>query len=330
MRYIGTRLVQLIVVLLVVTFLTFLMVRFLPGDPVLSVTGCPETATEDPICADKIAQATEEPRPRRADPGGLPGTGSRDLLPPDVDLGFSYVRNTEVSELLGTAIPRTAPLMVYSIIVSLVIAIPLGVLAAYRQSTVDRPLHQHRRVRDDRRTELRDGGAPHLHLRHHSSDWFPARPASSTSSDGSYVEHFKSYILPVLALALRQAAVFTRLLRTDMVATLPEDFIGMAKAKGMPVRRDPPPPRPAAVELHAADRRRHQHRPADRRRGDHRVHLQHQRHGLASWPRAVQRSDYIVVQSGVVIVAIVFVILNFVVDFLYGVLDPRVRHARAH
>jgi peptide/nickel transport system permease protein len=45
---------------------------------------------------------------------------------------------------------------------------------------------------------------------------------------------------------------------------------------------------------------------------------------------AVLRSDYILVQSGVAIIAAGFVILNFVVDLLYGFLDPRVRHARSH
>jgi peptide/nickel transport system permease protein len=100
MRYIGTRCIQLIGVLLVVTFLTFLMVRFLPGDPVLSVTGCPETATEDPICADKIERATEELGLNDPIPVAY-WNWLTDLLPPDPDLGFSYVRITDVSEIFA-------------------------------------------------------------------------------------------------------------------------------------------------------------------------------------------------------------------------------------
>ena len=347
MRYVGQRLVQLVGVLLVVTFLTFLLVRFLPGDPVLSVTGCPETATQDPICADKIAQATEDLGLDESIPVAYVHWLG-DLLPPDIDLGFSYVRNTEVSELMATAIPRTATLMVYSIIVSLVIAVPLGVLAAYRQSTWT-----------DRFVSTGAFGTlaiPNfvmgvilIYIFAINLGWFPASGVvpgpldrvfesvfgwalgteAPPASDASLIDHFKSYTLPVLALAIPQAAVFTRLLRTDMVATLSEDYIGMAKAKGMPVRR---------ILL------RHALRPSSFTLltvvginigqligGSVIIEFIWNINGMGSQlATAVARSDYIVVQAGVVIVATVFVIANFAVDFLYGVLDPRVRHARAH
>jgi peptide/nickel transport system permease protein len=325
-RYIGQRFVQLIAVLLVVTFLTFLLVRFLPGDPVLSVTGCPATATEDPICAEKIAQATEDLGLDKSIPVAyLNWLG--DLLPPDVDLGFSYVRNTEVSELFSTAIPRTATLMVYSIIVSLVIAIPLGVIAAYKQSRwTDRFVST---------GAFATIAVPNfvmavilIYIFAIQLGWLPASGVVSIS-EGGLVEHLKSYILPVLSLALPLAAVFTRLLRTDMVATLSEDYIGMAKAKGMPVRR---------ILL------RHALRPSSFTLltvvginigqligGAVIIEFIFNINGMGSQlATAVARSDYIVVQAGVVIVASVFVIANFAVDFLYGVLDPRVRHARAH
>jgi peptide/nickel transport system permease protein len=326
MRYIGQRLVQLVGVLLVVTFLTFLLVRFLPGDPVLSVTGCPETAREDPICADKIERATADLGLDESIPVAYVHWLG-DLLPPDVDLGFSYVRNTDVSELFSTAIPRTATLMAYSIIVSLLIAVPLGVLAAYRQSTWT-----------DRFISTGAFGTiaiPNfvlgvllIYVFAITLDWLPGSGVVSLS-EGGLTDHLKSYTLPVLALALPQAAVFTRLLRTDMVSTLSEDFIGMAKAKGMPVRR---------ILL------RHALRPSSFTLltvvginigqligGSVIIEFIWNINGMGSQlATAVARSDYVVVQAGVVIVASVFVIANFAVDFLYGVLDPRVRHARAH
>lgn len=326
MRYLGTRFIQLIGVLLVVTFLTFLMVRFLPGDPVLAVTGCPESARDDPICADKIEQATEELGLDDPIPVAY-WNWLTDLLPPDPDLGFSYVRNTDVSELFAASIPRTARLMVYSIFVALVIAIPLGVLAAYRQSRwTDRVVSTGAFATIAVPNFVM--GVLLIYVFAITLDWLPGSGVVDPE-DGGYVEHFKSYILPVLALALPQAAIFTRLLRTDMVATLSEDYIGMAKAKGMPVRR--------VLFRHAL-------RPSSFTLltvvginigqligGSVIIELIWNINGMGlQLASAVQRSDYIVVQSGVAIIATVFVIINFAVDFLYGVLDPRVRYARAH
>ena len=107
MRYVAQRLVLLVAVLFVVTFLSFLLVRVLPGDPVLSVTGIPQSAADDPQYAERIAAAEEDLNLDKPIPEAyLRWMG--DLLPPDVDLGYSFVRNTPVQELLGTALPRTA------------------------------------------------------------------------------------------------------------------------------------------------------------------------------------------------------------------------------
>ena len=123
--------------------------------------------------------------------------------------------------------------MVYSITLSLIFAIPLGILAAYRQGGwLDRSLNS-----------MAFGliSLPSfiiaillVFIFAVQLDWLPASGVVDFSEDP--VEHFKSYLLPSLALALPQAAVYMRVLRTDMIATLGEDFIGTAKAKGMPPR----------------------------------------------------------------------------------------------
>src|SRR5205085_3071819 len=123
--------VLLVGVLFVVTFLAFMLVRVLPGDPVLSVTGIPQSAADDPQYADRIAAAREDLNLDQPIPVAY-ARWMGDLLPPDIDLGYSYVRNTPVADLLSTAFPRTALLMIYSVVLSLVLAIPLGVLAAYK------------------------------------------------------------------------------------------------------------------------------------------------------------------------------------------------------
>jgi peptide/nickel transport system permease protein len=323
MRYVGIRLVQLIVVLLIVSFLSFMMIRVLPGDPVLAMTGCPETATQTPECADKIETAQEDLRLDEPVIQAYLGWLG-DLLPPDVDLGFSYIRNTEVSELLGTAMPRTLLLMLYSVIVSLVLAIPLGVLAAHRAGGAT-----------DKIISTSSFGViaiPNfvlavvlVYIFAIRLDWLPATGVVDLS-DG-FTEHVKSYILPVMSLAIGLTAVFTRLLRTDMVSTLSEDYIGMAKAKGMPVRR--------ILFRHAL-------RPSSFTLvtvvglnigqligGAVIIEFIFNINGMGSQlAGAVGRSDYVLLQSGIVIIAAIFITLNIVIDILYGVLDPRVRDAR--
>ncbi len=336
MRYLAQRLVLLVGVLFVVTFLTFMLVRILPGDPVLSVTGIPQSAAdscrEDPSgtnCAELIQRIDAARADLNLDKS-VPEAYVRwigDLLPPDVDLGFSYIRNTPVQELLGTAIPRTGLLMLYSIALSVVLAIPLGVLAAYRAGGwVDRVIST---------SAFGVIAIPNfviaivlIYLFAINLDWLPASGVVDLG-DGSLREHFESYALPVLSLAIGQTAVFARLLRTDMVNTLQEDYIGMAKAKGMPVR--------TILFRHAL-------RPSSFTMltvvgltvgnligGAVIIEFIFNINGMGSQiASAVARSDYVLVQSGVVIIATGFVVINFAVDLLYGFLDPRVRHARSH
>ena len=135
--------------------------------------------------------------------------------------------------------------------------------------------------------------------------------------------------LPSLALALGLVAVYMRLLRTDMIATLQEDFIGMAKAKGMPTSR---------ILL------RHALRPSSLTLltvfglnfgnligGAVVVEVIFNIQGMGSLLAfAVAQRDIFVIQGVSVIVAVGFVVVNFVVDALYAVLDPRIRRARGH
>jgi peptide/nickel transport system permease protein len=135
-------------------------------------------------------------------------------------------------------------------------------------------------------------------------------------------------VLPTIALAAGQIAVYMRLLRTDMIATLQEDYIGVARAKGMPTRR---------ILL------RHALRPSSFSLltvaainigtligGTIVIEQIFTIVGLGTLlVRAIFTRDYLVVQGAIVIVAVGFVLVNFLVDILYAVLDPRIRHARA-
>ena len=150
--------------------------------------------------------------------------------------------------------------------------------------------------------------------------WFPLR---YDASDGFFTRLYQLF-LPALTLALPGAAVYQRLLRTDLITTLQEDFILMARSKGVSRRR--------VLFRHAL-------RPSMFSvitvfglnagalvGGALVVERFFGIPGIGSAiVEAILREDFPVVLAIVMIVASAFVILNFLVDLLYSVLDPRVR-----
>jgi peptide/nickel transport system permease protein len=134
--------------------------------------------------------------------------------------------------------------------------------------------------------------------------------------------------LPTIALALALAAGYMRVLRSDMIATLQENFVTTAKAKGVPDRR--------ILWAHAL-------RPssftlltvvgintATLIGGALIIETIFSLPGLGTLlGTAIFQKDFLVVQGVVVVIAVGFVLINFLVDLLYAALDPRVRHVRA-
>jgi peptide/nickel transport system permease protein len=142
------------------------------------------------------------------------------------------------------------------------------------------------------------------------------------------VEHFKNFFLPTITLALPIAAVFTRLLRGDMVLTLQSDYIMLARAKGMSPRR--------ILWRHALRGSLFSLLTAIGLQlgallgGAVVVEQLFQLEGLGKLlTEAIQRADLLVIQACAAILVITVVVANFVVDLLYAVVDPRIRHARA-
>jgi peptide/nickel transport system permease protein len=150
--------------------------------------------------------------------------------------------------------------------------------------------------------------------------WFPLR---YDASDGFFTRMWQLF-LPALTLALPGSAVYQRLLRTDLITTLQEDFILMARAKGVSKRR--------VLFRHAL-------RPSMFSvitvfginagalvGGALVVETFFSIPGIGTAVvEAILREDFPVVLAIVMIVATGFVVLNFLVDLLYSVLDPRVR-----
>jgi peptide/nickel transport system permease protein len=316
-RYIFQKLVQLVAVLLLVTFFTFLLLNLLPGGPETAALGV--GATDEQIAAFREEQHLDDPL--------LVRYGQWLVNALHGDLGESPITNTDVSDLLSHNLTPTLQLMVYATILALAVSVPLGIISAYKADTLlDKGMNTAAFGLLALPNYILGVLLVFLFAGQGLFDWLPSSTYVEFSDDP--YEHFRHMVLPTIALAAGQIAVYMRLLRTDMIATLQEDYIGVARAKGMPTRR---------ILL------RHALRPSSFSLltvaainigtligGTIVIEQIFTIVGLGTLlVRAIFTRDYLVVQGAIVIVAVGFVLVNFLVDILYAVLDPRIRHARA-
>jgi peptide/nickel transport system permease protein len=308
--------IQLVVVLLCVSFFSFALLSLAPGDPVTAIVGFATPEQKEVIRHDLhfdrpfLTQYWE----------WLSGVTHGDL-------GNQYFGPTgikKVSTAIGEALPVSLQLMLYAMILTLVIAIPLGVLAAYKSGTIlDKAINM---------TAFGAIALPDFALALILSywvgvrlKWLPSQGYERITEDP--VEHFRSMALPAISLAVGQIAAYMRLLRSDMIATLQEDFILMAKAKGITNRR--------ILWRHAL-------RPSSLTLltvaglnvgaligGTVVIEVIFGLPGMGSLLfRSIAQRQFVMLQSLVVIIAIAYVIVNVLIDILYNILDPRLRHAR--
>ncbi len=314
--YVWRKLIALVPILLAVTFFTFCLTSLLPGDPAVNILG--PGATPDAVAELRQNLHLDDPLLSRYFRWlGNAATG---------DLGTSPFQNTAVSTTIGKSLPVSLQLMAYAQVLALALALPLGVLAAWKaESRTDRAISVFSSF------FLSMPGyvlAPLLILLFSVGvfEWLPAARYVPFGQDP--VQHFEHMVLPVIALAMAQVAVYTRLLRTDMLATLREEYINVAKAKGLSNRR--------ILFVHAL-------RPSSFSLltvlginigfligSALIIETIFTLPGLGTQiATAVFQRDYLIIQGAVVVVAVGYVFANFIVDLLYAVLDPRVRHARA-
>ena len=325
-RYVLFRLLSLIPVMLAVTFTTFIMLDLLPGDPAINILG--NAATPEAIEEFRELNRLDDPVTTRY--FRWLGDAAKG------DLGESPFLREPVAEGLGRTLPVSLQLMLYAQLFAMFLAVPLGIYTAYRSGE-----------RVDNVVSTSAFGVlaiPNFVLAIlliffvalggfslFGRDWgvslLPATGYVPISE--SVVDHFRHWVLPTVALGAGQAVVYMRLLRTDMISTLQEDFINVAKAKGMSDSR--------ILLMHAL-------RPSSFTLltvagvnlgaligGSLILETIFNIPGVGTYlATAIFQRDWLVVQGVVVALAVGFVFANFAVDILYAVLDPRIRHARAN
>jgi peptide/nickel transport system permease protein len=310
-RYLGRKLVRLVFVVIAVTTLTFLMVNLLPGDISYLIAGMSASPAE--IAAVREQLGLDRPLLVRY------GEWVAGLL--RGDFGVSLRTSEPVGQAILSRLPVTIELMVLAQLIAVALAVPLGVLCAYRQNRlVDRLVTL---------VGFAMISVPSfvmaLVLIFVVALRLDILPATGyvPLSEGLW-DNLRTFILPALSIALIEWVTLMRLLRNDMIVTLQEDFIAMARAKGLPA-------------WHVLFR--HALRPSSFSLitilgiqvgtligGTLIIETIFALPGIGRLLlTGIFSRDYVVVQGCILFIAIAYVLINFLVDLTYGLLDPRIR-----
>jgi peptide/nickel transport system permease protein len=318
-RLIARRVVHIVLVLFLVSFALTFLIDLSPGDPAYSILG--EEATQEQVDQVHKDLHLDDSVPSRY------WRWASDVV--SGNFGTSYITKQPVIDAITEALPATAEVVVLTILLSLAVAIPIGVYTAYKPDG-----------RFDRFWALFSSLFISLPsfvvalvlvyllalLLQDFPIHFPVTGwAKFSESPG---ENLWYITLPVLTLSLHQIPQYSRLLRADMIATLQEDYIVAARAKGVSTRR--------ILFRHAL-------RPSSFSLvtlaglnigqligGAVIIETLFAVPGLGQLTvNSVLGRDIAVVQGIVMLVAIVYVVMNNLVDVIYGYLDPRVRVRRS-
>ena len=303
LNYLMSRFISALFVIFGVTCLVFLLIHLVPGDPVELMLG--ESARPADREALRIALGLNQPVLTQLS-HYLSGLVT-------FDLGSSIHYRLPIAELLAERIPATAQLALVSIIVAILIAFPLGSIAAVK--------------RGSRWDHIAMGFSlfgvsipnfwmgPLLILVFSLwLGWFPV----------SGKEGFSSIVLPALTLGTAMAAILARMIRSTLLEVLNEDYIRTARAKGL-----------NEVQVIWKHGLRNALLPVITLIG---LQLGTLLGGavitetIFSWPgvgqltiEAIQRRDYPVVQACVLLISLSYVMVNVLTDVVYAAIDPRIR-----
>ncbi|MBX6367024.1 MAG: ABC transporter permease subunit [Rhodospirillales bacterium] len=335
LRFVLTRVSLVVPTFIGVTLLAFVLIRLVPGDPIETMAG------ERGIDPERHARLLREyglDQPVLVQYGIYIGRVLRG------DLGKSIVTSAPVIEEFATLFPATIELALCAVIFALLLGLPAGVVAAVRRNSIF------------------DHGVMTVSLAGYSMPIFwwglllillfsvklGLTPVSGridllyyiepvtgfllvdsllSDQEGAFFSALSHLVLPAIVLGTVPLAVIARMTRSAMLEVLGEDYIRTARAKGLSPLR--------VVGLHAL---RNALIPV--------VTVIGLQVGVLftgailtetifSWPgvgkwlvESINRRDYPVLQGGILLIGTVVMAVNLVVDVLYGVINPRIRHTR--
>lgn len=316
MRKILMRVGELVGVMLVVSFGVFSMITLMPGDPAVTILG--------------EGRPAQDYADLRTDLGLNDPLLERywDWLSSAVtgDLGHSLVPpQTDVTDRILGALPVSLELALMGLVIALVLAVPLALWsAANAGGTIDRIISASMFGVLSVPSFL--AGLVLIMIFANGLGWVPrAQWVRITDDLGGNLHHA---LLPAVVIALTELALFTRILRNDLIVTLNEDYIMAARAKGMPPWRIMVGDalRPSSFSLITL-----MGISLGRLIGSTViVEYLFALPGMGSMIiTAANQGDFPIVQGAVLIVALVYVAVNTSIDASYGYLDPRTRRVHA-
>ena len=308
--YITRRLLALIPILIFTSFVTFELVRLTPGDPALIMVGGRRT-TPETLQAIRTKYALDK------DPITQYVLWVGNVL--QGDLGESFRLKQQVADLIVARLPLTLKLILLSTVLSLLIALPLGVFSAlYQNSWIDYVASLICLIGVS--SPVFFSGIIGILVFAYWLGWLPALGAGEGFWDQLY-----HLILPASVLALSMLALTARMTRSAMLEVLRSEYITVARAKGLAQR--------SVVIRHAL---RNALIPVLTVAslqlgflfvGTVLVEYTFGLGGLGSLiTDAIQNRDYPLIQGCVLVLVTIYVLLNLVTDLLYGVIDPRIRY----
>ncbi|WP_443208832.1 ABC transporter permease [Rhodococcus rhodochrous] len=308
------KLIELVVVLFIVSLGTFALVSFIPGDPSVAILGeghAPEDYAR--VRAEMGLDDSFSTRYWHWLSGALQGDLGTSMVPPQ----------GPVIDSIGEAMPVSLQLALMGLVIAIVVAVPLAVYSARHQGNwIDRAIGAGTFGVLSIPSFL--SGLLLIMLAVNHLGWFP-RSQWVRISEG-LGQNLYHAILPAIAISLLEMAMFTRILRSDLVMTLGEKFILVAKAKGM-----------SNTRLLFSDALRPSSFSLITMLGvvlgsmigsTVIVETLFSLPGMGSLiVRAAQQGDMPMVQGAVLVIAVIYVVANGVIDIAYGYLDPRSRRA---
>jgi peptide/nickel transport system permease protein len=314
LNYVGRRTLQALVTLFLLSIGVFMILRLIPGDPVVTMLGEQATAAQ--------VEAAREMLGLKAPLWEQYWTWLTQVT--TGHFGFSFSTSRPVSALIATRFPVTLVLATLATIVTIVVSIPAGIIAAVHKGRLaDRIVLV---------GSLLGISVPSFFLGIMlmlifalQLTWFPVQSVISFESNlwGS----LRGFVLPALALGAIGTAIAARMTRASMLEVLSQDYILTAKASGLSNTRvrykyalkNALIPVVTVISLQAGALLG----------GSVITEQVFNLPGLGTLLLAsIDRRDYPTIQVIVLLVSVIYIAINLFVDLLYGVLDPRVRHAK--
>jgi peptide/nickel transport system permease protein len=303
-QYIIRRFLQLIPITFGILTLVFSLIHMIPGDPAVQIAG--ENARAEDVVAVRKALGLDQPL----------WTQYVSYLSHVIrgDFGKSFQTNEAVSTQIAQRYPATIELAFGSMVVALIVAFPLGIISAiYRNSWIDNLARFFALIGVSMPSFWFGPLLIIAFAINHT--WFPVSGRD---------EGLRSLVLPAVTMGLALAAILTRMIRVSLAEELTQLYVTTAVAKGVT--------RAKAIFRHAL---KNALIPV--------ITVLALQFGslltgaiiteqIFSWPglgrlllTSISNRDYPQVQASILVIALTYILVNFLSDLLYGVVDPRIK-----